>query len=142
MDSNVMGFSVARGPGMKTMVTPITKDSPLPYMPEDLPTYRRLHCIHLGDPVMEVQMRAASVEDSCMHLETENPPSLLTGAIFRTGSVSDEQAEELRQYTRSLDEDDEYLRDELLLLLEAGGHLMEQDTPQSQENESKQHTGA
>ena len=128
MNKNVTGFSMVTGPGMKPIITQMTKDSPRPYMPKDLPTYQRLQSLHMGDPEMEVRMRAASLEDSCFHLDTENPPAkTLTGRIFRTGTVSQEQAEELRVYVRSLNEDDQYLRDEVLLLLEAGGHLMTEE---------------
>ena len=121
------GFSIAKGPGMKTIIIPETEQSPRPYLPssQDKPTYHRLNAIHEGRPDMEVRKRAASLDESCRLMETDHPaPRTLVNHTFTTGQVNEQQAQELRQYINSLPEDQQYLRDEALLLLEAGNHTI------------------
>lgn len=119
--SQYTGFTMARGPGMKPIVKMLTKDSPPIRVPKELPTYSRVHAIHCGIPEDEIRMRAASLEESCFHSETDNPVSKkLIQHIFRCATVSDSQAEDLREFIRS--QASEYLQDEARLLLEAGGH--------------------
>ena len=92
------------------------------HVPERLPTYRSLNCIHSGNPPMETRLRAASLEDSCCHLDTTPPSRALMDAIHSTGAVNASQAQELREFIASLD-GETYLIDETLLLLEAAGHV-------------------
>ena len=94
------------------------------HIPTDLPTYRRLNCIHTGDPPMETRLRAASLEDSCAQVGASPPRADLMDDIHRTGTVTDQQAEALQEFIRSLD-GQTYLVDETLLLLEAAGHVQE-----------------
>lgn len=90
-------------------------------IPQHLPTYRRLSVLHTGEPDMETRLRAASLEDSCAQLGTPPPCRALMDEIHQTGRVSDQQANSLRKYLQTLD-DDQYLADETRLLLEAAGH--------------------
>ena len=115
------GYSVARAPGMKPIVRIFTGDEPRIRVPEELPTYSRVHAIHCGIPEDEIRMRAASLAESCFQMEVDTPvPQTLIDPIFRAGAVTDEQAEALRAYIES--EESEYLKDEARLILEAGGH--------------------
>ena len=93
-----------------------------PHMPEHLPTYRRLHCIHSDNPPMETRLRAASLEDSCRHMDTTPPTEALMDAIHRYGTVTDQQADQLREFIASLD-GNTYLIHETMLLLEAARHV-------------------
>ena len=71
---------------------------------------------------METRLRAASLEDSCRHMDTTPPSRELLDAIHSTGAVTAGQAQELREFTASLD-GETYLINETLLLLEAAGHV-------------------
>ena len=95
-----------------------------PHVPEDLPTYRKLNCIHSGNPRMEVRLRAASLQDSCRHMNANQPRRAMMYAIHLTGRVNEDQARELRDFIQR-DGQREYLINETLLLLEAGGHVKE-----------------
>lgn len=118
------GFYLATGPDDWRMTKPITGDSPRPCQPQDLPTYARVIALHCGDPEMEVRMRAASLLDTLQHLEGPPlPPPGLTEQIFKAGAITPEEAEALEGYIDSMGKHDTYLRDEALLLMEAGGHI-------------------
>lgn len=93
-----------------------------PYLPDDLPTYKRYSCIHSGNPEMEVRLRAASLEDSCAHMVVNPPRRATLDEIHTTGAINEEQARELRDFAAN-DGLDHYLVVETLLLLEAGGHV-------------------
>ena len=126
----ITGISVARGPDMSPIVVRHNQASPRPHIPEDprKPTYQRLRAVHEGTPAMEVRKRAASLDESCQLMETNHPaPPELISRTFRTGQVTTTQAQELREYIHSLPQGQEYLRDEALLLLEAGGHTLHQN---------------
>ena len=115
------GFTVARGAGMKPIARMLTEDSPWIGVPKELPTYARVNAIHCGITEDEVRMRAASLENSYLHSETERPvPKGLVIAFLRSGTVTGEQADRVRDFIRS--QKSEYLKDEARLLLEAGGH--------------------
>ena len=114
----------------KGNVTTVTNDSEARiHIPEKLPTYQRLNCIHSGNPPMEIRLRAASLEDSCSHMDTTPPSTELLDTIHSTGAVTTVQAHQLREFITSLD-DKTYLVDETLLLLEAAGHA-EPDSPET-----------
>ena len=100
------------------------------HVPEDLPTYRRLNCIHTGDPPMETRLRAASLEDSCTQYGVNPPSADLMDQIHQNGAVDGQQAMELQQFIRSLN-GHTYLVDETLLLLEAAGHVREPCPPET-----------
>ena len=73
-----------------------------PHVPDDLPTYRRLNCLHSGNPAMEVRMRAASLEESCSLMRVEDPGRDLLDRIHNTGAVDEEEAERLRNYAAAM----------------------------------------
>lgn len=105
-----------------TVRTVPAKPEERPYLPDDLPTYRRYNCIHSGNPEMEVRLRAASLEDSCAQMRQNPPRRALLDAIHASGTINEEQARELRDFAE-MDGLDNYLVVETLLLLEAGGHV-------------------
>lgn len=105
------------------------------HVPQNLPTYRRLNCIHSGDPLMETRLRAASLGDACAHMNETAPCRKLMDDIHRTGEVSAQQAEALRQYAARPNLS-AYLQEETMLLLEAGGHV-EADAPNPQRGDDR-----
>ena len=92
------------------------------HIPQDMPTYSRLNCIHTGDPPMETRLRASSLEDSCRNMNVDPPNQDLMDAIHSSGHVNQQQAQQLRDFMRRV-AGDTYLVDETLLLLEAAGHV-------------------